>query len=156
MKNLLIIIAVFATFSLNAQTEITWIGGTPGQETNWNQAKNWSTNQVPDEDTWVIIKATNSGHQALPVITSDIIIAGIEIQSNANLTIAQTGKLLIDGEMTYNYGILNVGKIINQGQVSVANTGLAPIYQPNTNIENHGSIAIFDQGSEVKYLAELD
>lgn len=155
MKTLIYVLSFFAITSLNAQTEMIWLGGTPGQETNWNQPKNWSTNQVPSEDDWVIIKSTNSGHNAQPIITTEVTLAGLEIQAGATLTIATKGELTIDGAMTYNHGILNFGKITNSGMVSVANTGLTPLFPANFSIDNKGIFALLDDQNEVKYLAEM-
>jgi hypothetical protein len=133
MKNLkmsftLCLIAFFFASNLSAQN--FWIGGTPGNETNWNTAKNWSKNQVPDWTENVIIPnvATLSGF--FPVIDQVIeAIPHIEIQSNAVLTVLPYGKLVIDGISTYNSGIFLYGKLIATGEIDIANVAKMEIEQ---------------------------
>ncbi len=129
MKNLIIVLAILLTQSLNfATAQNIWKGGTPGQEADWNVAKNWSENRVPDWTQDVIIAdvSTNSGY--FPVIDTEVEpIAHLEIQSNAFLTILPTGKLLVDGESTFNTGITLIGNISIDGDLDVKNTALSAI-----------------------------
>lgn len=81
-----------------AQHVFTWKGGTPGQETNWNEPRNWSTYQVPDEFSHVVIKRLHTGHYAQPVIEQEVEVASIQVHTGASLTIKTGGQLLIDGE----------------------------------------------------------
>ena len=122
MKNLFILLLTFTTTHLTAQNTTTWIGGTPGKTTNWNEPRNWTGHHVPDEFSLVIIAQTNSGHHAQPHINGAVTVAGIEIHSGANLTISETGELTVDGEYTYSEGVVNYGgKLINNGKVILKN-----------------------------------
>ncbi len=111
---------------MNAQN--TWKGGTIGNETDWNTAKNWSKNQVPDWKENVIIAdvSTQSGH--FPVIDEEIeAIPHLVIQSNAILKVLPKGTLNINGHTTIDSGIILVGDLIVEGEIRIANTILEDI-----------------------------
>ncbi|MDF1696618.1 MAG: hypothetical protein P1U56_12335 [Saprospiraceae bacterium] len=121
-------IALLCNIDLLAQNY--WIGGAPGQETNWNYARNWSQNQVPDwtEDVIITNVMTQSGY--FPVISEEVqAVPHIEIQSNAMLTILPYGKLVIDGATTYKSGILLNGKLVATGGIAIANVAKQDIEQ---------------------------
>lgn len=133
MKNILIILTMLSTTTLVAQTTATWLGGTPGRETNWEEARNWSNYRVPDEFSNVIIKHTNSGHQSQPTIRGTVEVLSIEIQSNAALIIDVDGSLLINGDDTYTRGVLIYGgQLYNNGKIDlrqIDNSFGAPLAQ---------------------------
>ena len=145
MENLMIVLIVLTSVSLtsvNAQN--IWKGGTPGQETDWNVAKNWSENRVPDWTENVIIAdvSTNSGY--FPVIDSEVEpIAHLEIQSNAILTIQPSGKLEVDGISTFNTGITLIGNICLDGDLEIKNTAL-------NAIENLSGVPMYDKKAIAK------
>lgn len=125
MKNLLFVLLTFATTFASAQITANWKGGTPGQETNWNYAKNWSNNQVPNEFTHVVIADNNTGYVAMPVINSYVAVASLQIKPNASLTISGKGTLDIDGEYTYSNGIMMYGgQLINNGKIMLSHVEL--------------------------------
>ncbi len=98
------------------QNQNVWIGGTPGQENSWNQFTNWSLNRVPDYTDHVLIPMQESRLMFNPVIDESVQpIAVLEIESGANLTISNNGTLTIDGQYTYNYGIILFGDILGAG-----------------------------------------
>ena len=138
---------------LNAQN--FWIGGSPGAEQEWNNSKNWSENKIPDlwDDTVVIPDVTSqSGY--FPIIKNKAKpIAHLRIESGANVTILKKGKLIIDGSNTFNYGIFNVGNLVNQGMVSIGNTAMTPFENVKQNISNQGIIAVTDFSHDITYLA---
>jgi len=122
MKNLMILLFTLSTSLLTAQTICTWTGGTPGKENAWNEARNWDTNRVPDEFTFVVIQKVNSGHNAQPEIKQEIEIAGLDILNNAKLTILKNGNLKINGLYTATNGIqLFGGELINFGNLELSN-----------------------------------
>ena len=105
-----------------AARSIVWKGGTPGKETSWNEPRNWDKNEVPDEDSRVVIKSMNTGHNAQPVIKDPITVNAVEIHPNAKLVIASTGQLVIDGEYFYSEGIsIMGGKLESEGRISLRN-----------------------------------
>ena len=67
-----------------------WQGDTPGQETNWNEARNWSKNRVPDWRDEVIIPDVSSKGGFYPIIdTETYSIAALKIMSGARLTLLE-------------------------------------------------------------------
>ena len=80
MKNLILLsLLILTPFILNAQTTITWKGGTPGKETAWHEARNWDQHRLPNENDHVIIQPENNGHFAQPVIDGEVQVAWVEI-----------------------------------------------------------------------------
>lgn len=120
MKTLAILLLSLISTATIAQQTVIWKGGTPGKETSWNEARNWSTYNVPDEDTDVVIKALHTGHHAQPVIDDLVEVRSIELHTGASLTIEVEGRLLIDGEEHYTLGIVNYGgTLFNHGMISL-------------------------------------
>lgn len=126
MKTLIITALTLLSSLSFAQQVIEWVGGTPGKEQSWNEASNWSTNQVPDEYSIVVIKFKNTGHNAQPIIEQSVHVASIQIHSGALLTIDGGADLLIDGTYTFSEGLSNYGgKIDNAGIINLLNIGLS-------------------------------
>jgi hypothetical protein len=148
MKNLIMsfslcLIAILFTTDLRAQNY--WKGGTPGNETNWNIAKNWSQNQVPDWSEDVIIPDVSSQSGYFPVITQVIdAIPHLVIHSSAIVTVVERGRLVIDGQSTFNCGILLNGKLISHDEIDIVNVGQADIDQQK------GELFIINAGLAVK------
>lgn len=122
MKTLIIIAMTLISTLSFAQQIVEWKGGTPGKEQMWNEARNWNTNQVPDEYSVVIIKRQNTGHNAQPVILQNVQIASMQLESGAMLTVAEGSELMIDGTYTYSEGIKNFGgHLENEGTIQFRN-----------------------------------
>ena len=120
MKHYMLAILTLCVLPLCAQKTTQWKGGTPGQESEWNVASNWTTNQVPDEMTRVVIWKTNNGHDAMPVIDEQVVVASVHLFDSTLLTIRETGALTIDGTMIYSEGIVCYGgEIINNGTIDL-------------------------------------
>lgn len=135
MKKITLILLIFISISVSSQNKCIWQGGTPGRETMWEEAKNWSGQNLPDEYSLVIIKQINSGHNAQPVINKDVTIAGIEIHTGATLTILNNATLSIDGKYTYSEGLVSYGgEIINNGVLLQIN--IEPIVGRNNTAES--------------------
>jgi hypothetical protein len=133
MKNLsmsftLCLVTFFFTSDLLAQNY--WKGGTPGSQSNWNTAKNWSQNQVPDWSQDLIIPDVFALSGFFPVI--DQVIEAFpynEMQSNAVFTVLPHGRLVIDGTSTYNSGHFLNGKLIASGEIDIAKVASMDIEQ---------------------------
>lgn len=141
MKSLIIICCSLLPLTLSAQFTAYWVGGTPGAETDWNEARNWNTQRVPNEDTKVIIKGSNSGHNAMPIITEDIVVAGIELQYGGLLSISIKGTLAVSGEYTYSEGIVSYGgKLRNEGTILLRHLDQAAIANTLITCEGAGTL----------------
>lgn len=96
MKTLLILLMTLTTTCLIGQKAVTWIGGTPGKECQWNEPKNWSDHKVPNEFSNVIIGTKGNGSRYYPEIKSGVIeLNALDITSNAKLKINDSAKLII-------------------------------------------------------------
>lgn len=96
MKNLLIAILTLSATITFAQQTVTWKGGTPGNETNWNEAKNWSNNRVPNIFSDVIIADVSTSTFSTPSIKGGTIeLNSIYIASNAKLTVETNAKVIV-------------------------------------------------------------
>lgn len=133
----------------------SWIGGTPGAEQEWNNPKNWSENHVPDwSDDIVIIQDVSSQSGFFPIIKKSVHPIGhLRLEGGARLVIEKNGKLEVNGANTYNYGIINIGKIVNYGFVAINNTAYEALENPNNSIINRGEFAMIDSTHRVEYLA---
>jgi hypothetical protein len=126
----LITLNLFITFCflgnvLSAQRNVTWIGGTPGQESNWFCYKNWSNANVPDEFTNVYIIDVSSSTFHYPVIKSkEATVLSISIVSEGKLTIEKTGSLSVIDTII----LKNNKSIINSGKLNVESQGLKSEY----------------------------
>jgi hypothetical protein len=86
------------TFCMNvfSQKSITWKGGTPGQKNEWYCAQNWSTHNVPDEFSDVIIPDVSTSSFAFPIIrTGKVEINSLYILFNGSLTIAKNAVMTV-------------------------------------------------------------
>ena len=98
MKNLLIVLLTMASTSLMAQNTVTWIGGTPGNETSWDEPKNWSNHHVPNEFSNVYIPEVSTSTFSNPTIKNGVIeLNSLQIVSTAKLTIDKMAKLIVHG-----------------------------------------------------------
>lgn len=149
-------IVLFLAFSLTTTAQNYWKGGTPGAETNWNNPHNWSKNHVPNwTDNVVIIPNNPSGFY--PVISKSLEndIPYLEIQNDAQITIAEQGSLIINGVSTYNHGIRNIGSLYNYGKIAILETALSPLTESSNKIINDGVLAINEQIYKSKRILAL-
>ncbi len=154
MKTFILSLLVLALTSSFAQQSITRKGGTPGHETSWNEPRNWSNYQVPDEFSHVVIQVLNTGHFAQPVIDQEVEVASIEIQAGASLTVTVTGSVLIDGENQYTEGIVNLGgNLLNDGLITMLNMEDFSAERPQFSMKGSGLVVLdnTDVTSEVLF-----
>lgn len=144
MKNI-ILISCLALFSFTAFAQNTWTGGTPGRETDWMEACNWSKQRVPGWDDNVLIP--HLWHSHYPVVSAAVPpVAHLEVEGGARLSIKSGGHLPIDGSSTYNTGILLIGKIDNSGVLSVAHSAQEAIAgNPGNLLMQGGSKFYFEE-----------
>ena len=73
----------------------TWKGGQPGQPTEWNCAKNWLENRVPNEFSAVVIPDCSTTTFSDPVLkTGEVEVYSLEIHSGAKLLIGKNARLI--------------------------------------------------------------
>ncbi|MCO6479486.1 MAG: hypothetical protein J5I94_22820 [Phaeodactylibacter sp.] len=132
-------ISLAAATTLGAQN--VWKGGTPGQEQEWNNPRNWSQNRAPDINDIVLIPNTEARGGFYPVISED---AGpiyyLEVHGGATLTIAPTGSLTIDGIGNYEDAALLVGTLYNRGEIRISEGGGQHFAGHPENLLNTGKI----------------
>ncbi|MEK7258155.1 MAG: hypothetical protein AAB316_25600 [Bacteroidota bacterium] len=123
---LLIIVSVPAL--LASQVQITWRGGVPGQEHNWNCPRNWSANRIPGEFDQVRLPDCSSRGSFYPILktSAESSVQHLRIESGAELTLLPGAELIVDGEMTFASGILLFGSLQNDGRLEVRNSALDP------------------------------
>ena len=139
-----------------AQNNVYWIGGTPGKENNWNEARNWSSQEVPDASSHVIIKDSNSGHHAMPVISKKAIVGSIQLLSNAKLIIKTGAKLTIDGTDVYSEGVsFYGGRLINNGSMTFINVESEFLEDIASSVQNHGEL-MFGKDDWVQALSYIE
>ncbi len=98
MKTLIIALLTLTSTIITAQSTVTWVGGTPGNETSWDEPKNWSNQLVPNKYSNVYIPAVSTSTFSNPAITNGIIeLNSLQIESTAKLTIDKMAKLIVRG-----------------------------------------------------------
>ena len=138
----MILFTLLGTTLLTAQETAFWIGGTPGQETNWHVARNWSNNQIPDEFTNVIIERANSGHSSQPVISASAEALSIKLY-NSTLTVTTKGLVLINGSFSFSDGIDMInGTIDNNGTIELKDIAGEGINQLNMVRPGNGRLIV--------------
>ena len=137
-------IFVLVLFSaMTGQAQVVWQGGAPGQETDWNQPMNWSAHYVPDMDDAVIIPDRSTHGNFYPVIDTETSpIASLVVEGQATLTIAPTGKLLVDGSDTYNDGILLIGYLVNEGALVIKDVALSAVAGYPEHLQSSGEMMV--------------
>lgn len=75
--------------SVTSGSVVTWTGD--AASTEWNNANNWNTDEIPISSSTVIIPDTDYD----PVISSDVDIYSLDIADGANVTLNPTYKLTI-------------------------------------------------------------
>ncbi|MBC7777293.1 MAG: hypothetical protein H7246_17805 [Phycisphaerae bacterium] len=105
---------------LSAQKTATWIGGFPGQETNWACARNWSLNKVPDANCHAVIPMLLNGKKNYPVLSApDQEVYSLVIETHAELTILPSGELNILGLSPYDKPFWNAGALFLSGKLLI-------------------------------------
>ena len=96
-----ILITVFLTLTstmLIAQNSVTWVGGTLGNPTSWEEPKNWSNHHVPNEFSDVIIPDVSTTTFSSPVIsTGKVELNSLKLTPSTKLTIEKPAQLIVFG-----------------------------------------------------------
>lgn len=108
--------------ALFTQRTVTWKGGAPGQETQWQCPKNWAGNHVPDEFSDVTIPDVSTRSMAYPVLKDMTGINSLRVESNAVLTITPEGQLTVYNDIFIlhenNLQVKGALKVLNEGEAA--------------------------------------
>lgn len=116
---LLTLMFLMTTLSLAAQVE--WRGGFPGRETDWQCARNWSSNRVPNELDHVIIPDCSTRGNFYPEIrTKTAAVQSLTLNSLAHMKVTAGANLSVVGYGLAGGALLNLGTIENNGTIEVA------------------------------------
>ncbi|MBB3842155.1 hypothetical protein FHS57_006186 [Runella defluvii] len=133
LTSLFLVLGLGASQPLLAQTKL-WAGDAGTND--WNNASNWSPVGVPTATNDVIITTVSSPLLYPTISTTDAKAKSVFIvSSSAALTIANTGKLTINGfNNTTNTSFTNSGIFENSGQLVLGNESALYTY----GIKNNG------------------
>lgn len=146
MRTIITLVAIWFTLPAVAQERATWLGGTFGRENAWEIASNWSNNQVPDEETAVVVPTRNSGHQAQPEINSEAFAASLRVEANASVTITDKGSLTIEDEFTETFGVqLLGGEFNNSGVIYLVDIAAQPSAELAKKLKDEGELYLQSQ-----------
>ena len=109
-------------------TMYTWVGGTPGAETDWGTAANWDLGAVPGADDAVTIPDV----EYEPVLEANASIAGLIIGSGAVLDLAAKDLSLTKAYECVNYGTLRLTNDQTLGFEADPNYGTVEYYGTGT------------------------
>lgn len=109
MRTLIVIVITLISTSALAQYTVTWIGGTPGSEHNWNEPRNWSTGSVPDAYSDVVIEPIDTSLSAYPVLGHAIELMSIEIQTDAILFMKEGASITLEDYVPYSRDLVSYG-----------------------------------------------
>ncbi|AYQ33216.1 T9SS type A sorting domain-containing protein [Runella sp. SP2] len=115
LTSFLLLLGLGLSQPLWAQKIWTGAAGT----SDWNTASNWSPTGVPTATDDLIIPAVSSPRLYPTIITTDATAKSVVLNSNTFLTIANTGKLTLNGTGSGGKSIDNLGTIENNGQLVV-------------------------------------
>lgn len=147
MKNLLnqssdvvtifkILVLILSTTWTNCQA--IWVGGTIGQETNWNEPNNWDKHRLPNAMDDVLIPAQEYDNMYYPTLQRSVVKIGrLTIQKGASCRIDDNACLMIDGSFMYDHGVVNLGLFEVYGNLSIKNVGVMPISNDGGIIKAH-------------------
>ena len=147
LTSLLLLLGLGLSQPLLAQKTWTGAAGT----SDWNTASNWSPTGVPTATDDVTIQTVSSPQVYPTISTTDATAKSVILNSNTFLTIANTGKLTING-FSSNTSITNSGTFENNGQLVLGNEsalGQLGIYNVGTFKNNAGATFTVDNTSNI-------
>ena len=98
LKTIIVLLLTLTSTILVAQKSVTWVGGTPGNETSWDEPKNWSDYHIPNEFSNIYIPDVSTSTFPNPTIHSGIIeLNSLQVEPSAKLTIEKKAKLIVYG-----------------------------------------------------------
>ena len=103
-------------------------------------------------DQVVIVPNVSSSSGYFPVVDETVEeIPYLLIEAGAYLVITDSGQLTINGETTYNYGLLNAGELINEGELFIFRTAMPALGPGHGRLTNQGVLAMDDPAQPVRY-----
>ncbi len=122
--------------SSNEESQITWVGGAAGAETDFNNANNWSNCVVPATTESIILE---SGLGNYPVLTQNTQVVDLIIESGASFglggfELTVTGRLTNNGTFTH-----GGGKVTFAGSAEQQISGSSAITLEDVEVNNSGN-----------------
>ena len=116
MKTILALVFCLSHWCAMGQVTVTWKGGHPGRENDWQFAGNWSNSRLPDHFNNVYIPDVSTGSGKYPIVKGDVgNVNGLFIEAGASLTIAPKGSLVVESPDR----MLVLGRLLNKGSFKV-------------------------------------
>ena len=122
-----------------------WVGGHPGQETNWNTNSNWYDHSVPDSTDDVVISAGSAYYPSIPASTT-LSVRNLNIDSSVSIAINSGGKLKVKGDFIHNGVISGNGAVVFNNNSAQKISGKGKI--DNVEISNAAGVSI-DTGAKL-------
>jgi hypothetical protein len=92
----LIALICFFTQQASAQKTTYWKGGTPGHENDWFCAKNWTSGDVPNEFSNVVISDQKNSKHISPVIRrGSVSMNTLRLEGMASLEISAAAQVVV-------------------------------------------------------------
>lgn len=140
--------AFYTYASSNEESQVTWVGGASGAETDFNNANNWSNCAVPATTESIILE---TGLTHYPVLTQNTQVVDLIIEAGASFglggfELTVTGRLTNSGTFTHSNGKVTFAGTAEQQisgssattlyDVEVNNSGNEVRIETSTTIEN--------------------
>ena len=125
-------------------TQMEWIGGTTGHETDWNTATNWGCGFVPTNTDSVIINDMSYP----PVMPTSVSAAvkDLDVASGSMIALSSGSDLSVKGDIRNSGSVTGSGKVILNGSGAQKIYGIGTI---NNVVLNNASGATIQVGSRM-------
>ena len=100
---------------------LTWVGGSAGGPTDWNQASNWLPAAVPTTNDDVLIPAAATSS---PVLSTNAFVHNLTVQAGKSVDLGGDLLLSVEGDITTDVASPGIVNCIDGALVLEANTGV--------------------------------
>ena len=129
MKTLIILALSMVAFKANGQILSIWKGNCSGHEHEWHYPSNWSTNEVPDEFSDVVIPLDVSAKTKYPVISQTTVeINSLHMWPGTVLTLQKAKLEIVDTGKS----VFRRHQVIGNGTVNYKGQEEVPVYLANS------------------------
>ncbi len=125
-------------------TQMEWIGGTTGHETDWNTATNWGCGFVPTNTDSVIIN--NMSYPPVMPTSVSAAVKDLDVASGSVIALSSGSDLSVKGDIHNSGSVTGSGKVILNGSGAQKIYGIGTI---NNVVLNNASGATIQVGSRM-------